>query len=41
MVAAGGVGVMGNDWLAGVGHGEEKLSIFLLCSSIFLLAFSF
>jgi len=41
MVAAGGVGVMGNDWLAGEGHGGEKLSIFLICSSIFLLAFSF
>jgi hypothetical protein len=40
-VAAGGVGIMGNDWLAGAGHGGEKLSIFLICSSIFLLAFSF
>jgi hypothetical protein len=42
MVAAGGVRVMGNDWLAGAaGHDGEKLSIFLICSSIFLLAFSF
>jgi hypothetical protein len=41
MVAAGGVCVMGNDWLARVGHGGEKLSIYLICSSIFLLAFSF
>jgi hypothetical protein len=39
MVAAGGVCVMGNDWLAEVGHGGEKLSIFLICSPIFLLAF--
>jgi hypothetical protein len=28
MLAAGGVGIMGNDWLAGAGHGGEKLSIF-------------
>jgi hypothetical protein len=41
MLAAGGVGIMGNDWLAGAGHGGEKLSIFLICFSIFLLAFSF
>jgi hypothetical protein len=41
MVAAGGVGVMGNDWLAGEGHDGEKLSSFLICSSIFLLTFSF
>jgi hypothetical protein len=41
MVAVGGVGFMGNDWLAGAGYGGEKLSIFLICSSIFLLAFSF
>jgi hypothetical protein len=41
MVAADGIGVMGNNWLAGAGHGGEKLSIFLICSSIFLLPFSF
>jgi hypothetical protein len=41
MVSAGGVSAMGNDWLAGAWHGGEKLSIFLICSSIFLLTFSF
>jgi hypothetical protein len=37
MVVAVGVSVMGNDWIAGEGHGGEKLSIFLLCSSICLV----
>jgi hypothetical protein len=36
-VVVGGVGVMGNDWLAGERHGGEKRYIFLLCSSICLV----
>jgi hypothetical protein len=34
-------GVMGEDWLTGAEHGGEKLSIILICSSIFLVNFSF
>jgi hypothetical protein len=40
MVAAGEVGVIGKDWLAGEGHGADKLLIFLMYS-LFLLNFSF
>jgi hypothetical protein len=40
-VAAGGVGVMGKDWLGREGRGGDKLLIFLICSSIFLVNFSF
>jgi hypothetical protein len=40
MVAVGR-GVMGEDWLTEVEHGGEKLSIILICSSIFLVNFSF
>jgi hypothetical protein len=32
---------MGEDWLTGAEHGGEKLSIIFICSSIFLVNFSF
>jgi hypothetical protein len=32
MVVVGGVGFMGNDWLAREEHVEDKLLIFLICS---------
>jgi hypothetical protein len=41
VTVAAGCGVMGEDCLIGVEHGEEKLSIILICSIIFLVNFSF
>jgi hypothetical protein len=38
-VAAGGVGVLGKDWLAVERRGGDKFLIFLICSSIFLMIF--
>jgi hypothetical protein len=40
-VATGEVGVMGKDWLAGKWRDGDKLLIFLICSSIFFMNFSF
>jgi hypothetical protein len=40
-VAVGKVGVMGKDWLALEARGGDKLLIFLICSSLFLVNFSF
>jgi len=41
MAVADDVGVMSKDWLVGEGRGGNQLLIFLICSSIFLVNFTF